>query len=157
EPRRRLTRDPNDYGQVVANLNAVRLVQTASGEANEPLDLAAVDGPHDRVDDRPRSCRHQPCPELEFTCHASNSRAAAADDARLWQEADSARRSRRCGAAGGGDGDREPGEVQLTVGALSALPGRSSARAVTVLRELANRPRLSNDRRIDSTSAGHRQ
>jgi len=33
----------DDHGRVVANLNAVCLVQPANDEANEPLDLAAAD------------------------------------------------------------------------------------------------------------------
>src|SRR5439155_4210540 len=56
-----------------------------------------------------------------------------------------------------GECDLELGEVQLAVAALAALQGRSAGQAVTVLRELVNRPRFSNGRRIDSTSAGHRR
>jgi len=58
EPRYWLTRDSDDYGRVVANLDAVRLVQAALGEANQLLDLAAADGPHHRVDDRTGCRRH---------------------------------------------------------------------------------------------------
>ena len=67
EPRYRLTRDPDDHGHVVANLDAVRLVQAATDEANEPLDLAAADGPHHRVDDRTGRRRHQ-VPSRHLAC-----------------------------------------------------------------------------------------
>ena len=56
-----------------------------------------------------------------------------------------------------GERDPEPGEVRLAVGTLAALQGRSSAQAVSVLRELVNRPGLSNDQRIDPTSLSRRQ
>ena len=56
-----------------------------------------------------------------------------------------------------GERELEPGEVQLAVAAVAALQGRSSAQAVTVLRELVNRPLLSNERRIDSISDSRRQ
>src|SRR5262245_35467758 len=59
EPRYLLTRAPDDHGHVVANLYAVRLVNAATGEAEEPPDLAAADGPHHRVDDRTGRRRHQ--------------------------------------------------------------------------------------------------
>lgn len=59
EPRHRLTRDPDDHGHVVGKLDAVCLVQAATGEANEPLDLASADGTHHRIDDRTGRRRHQ--------------------------------------------------------------------------------------------------
>ena len=46
EPRHRLARDPDDDGRVVRQLDAVRFVHPATGEANDPLDLAAADPPY---------------------------------------------------------------------------------------------------------------
>jgi len=45
--------DPSETqaGHVVAHLDAIGLVQAATGNANEPLDPAAADGPNHRVDD----------------------------------------------------------------------------------------------------------
>jgi len=48
----------------------------------------------------------------------------------------------------------ELGEVQLAAASLAALQSRSSAQAVTVLRELLNRPRFSSERIIPSISSG---
>lgn len=56
-----------------------------------------------------------------------------------------------------GERELELGELQPTTAALAALQGRSSTQAVTVLGELVNRPRLSNERRIDSISSARRQ
>jgi hypothetical protein len=58
EPRHGLPRDPGDHGHVVPKLDAVRFVHPATGEANDPLDLAAADRPHHRVDDRTRRRQH---------------------------------------------------------------------------------------------------
>src|SRR5436309_11179283 len=56
-----------------------------------------------------------------------------------------------------GERELELGEVQLAAAALAALPGRSSAQALTVLRDLVNRPRLSSERSIRSVSSDRRQ
>jgi hypothetical protein len=60
EPRHRLARDPDDDGHVVRQLDAVRFVQPASGEADDPLDRAAADRPHHCGDERTRRYRHHP-------------------------------------------------------------------------------------------------
>jgi hypothetical protein len=46
EPRHRMARGPDD-GHVVRKIDALRFVHPAIGDANDPLDLAAADRPHD--------------------------------------------------------------------------------------------------------------
>ncbi|GAB2643975.1 hypothetical protein GCM10009743_19050 [Kribbella swartbergensis] len=43
EPRRTLTRDPDDHSDIADKLNAVRLIHPTTGERNKALDVAAAD------------------------------------------------------------------------------------------------------------------
>ena len=43
EPRNRLTRDPDDHRRLVVKLDAVRLVQAATSQLDEPLDFPTAD------------------------------------------------------------------------------------------------------------------
>src|SRR5207302_7204223 len=58
EPRHGLTADAHDDRARGRQLDAVRLVHSATREANELLDLVATDRPHHRVDDLTRRRRH---------------------------------------------------------------------------------------------------
>jgi hypothetical protein len=58
EPWHRLTGDARDDRAGGRQLDAVRLVHSATREANELLDLVATDRPHHRVDDLTRRRRH---------------------------------------------------------------------------------------------------